>query len=299
MGPRRLSLGVYYKMSEYHAMVLMILSSIPSPTSGTMAIGSLRLTAYGLMIALGVVAGASLASRRLSRGGAGTPEDMSSIATWAVVSGLVGARLYHVATSWGSFSEDLGKIPMIWKGGLGIPGGLLGGVLGGIYATRRRHVPVGPLLTAVAPAVPLAQSIGRWGNWWNQELFGRATNLPWALEISDDKLPAGYASGTTFHPTFLYESLWNLGLCLFLIQLDRRMPLRPGRLFAVYLAGYFAGRFWIEGLRIDPAHVFVGLRLNQWVAALVFVGAVGFLIVDRWRSRSEQRPAAYFQERVS
>ena len=271
-------------------MVLTFLATIPSPTSGTLAIGSLRLTAYGMMIAIGVVAGVSLASRRLQRSGAGTPEDMSSIATWAVVSGIVGARLYHVATSWSSFSDDFGKIPMIWKGGLGIPGGLLGGVLGGIYATRRREVRIGSLLTAVAPAVPLGQSIGRWGNWWNQELFGRATNLPWALEISDDKLPPGYASGTTFHPAFLYESLWNLGLCLALIQLDRRVPLRPGRLFSVYLAGYFAGRFWIEGLRIDPAQVFAGLRLNQWVAALVVIASVGFLIVDGWRSRSQPVP---------
>ncbi len=278
----------------------MILASIPSPTSGTMAIGSLRLTAYGMMIAIGVVAGVSMASRRLLRSGAGTPEDMSSIAMWAVVSGVVGARLYHVATSWSSFSDDFGKIPMIWQGGLGIPGGLLGGVLGGIYASRRCHVRVGSLLTAVAPAVPLAQSIGRWGNWWNQELFGRATNLPWALEISDDKLPSGYASGTTFHPTFLYESLWNLALCLALVQLDRRVPLRPGRLFGVYLAGYFAGRFWIEGLRIDPAKVFAGLRLNQWVAVLVVIASVGFLIVDRWRSRIGQRPPAVSsRERVS
>ena len=279
----------------------MFLASIPSPTSGSMAIGSLRLTAYGLMIAIGVIAAVSLASRRLTKSGAGTPEDMSSIAMWAVISGLVGARLYHVATDWSSFNGDLGRIPMIWKGGLGIPGGLLGGTLGGIYATRRRHVRIGPLLTAVAPAVPLAQSIGRWGNWWNQELFGRATNLPWALEISDDKLPTGYVSGTTFHPTFLYESIWNLGLCLFLIQLDRRTSLRPGRLFGVYLAGYFAGRFWIEGLRIDPAHVVAGLRLNQWVAAAVFISSIVFLVIDQRRGQSEHQLAVAesTSERVS
>lgn len=166
---------------------------------------------------------------------------MSSIATWAVIGGIVGARLYHVVTDWNAFSSDLSRIPMIWKGGLGIPGGLLGGVLCGVYRARRRGVWIPELLTAAAPAIPLAQSIGRWGNWWNQELFGRATTLPWALQISDDKLPAGYSSGTTFHPTFLYESRWNLALCLVLIQIDRRMSLRPGRLFAVYLAGYFSG----------------------------------------------------------
>ena len=259
-------------------------SSIPSPTTGTMAIGSLRVTAYGLMIALGVVAGVSLAGRRLTKSGSGTRDDISSIATWAVIGGIVGARVYHVVTDWSAFSGDLERIPMIWKGGLGIPGGLLGGLLGGVYRARRRGVPIPELLTATAPAVALAQSIGRWGNWWNQELFGRATTLPWALRISDDKLPDGYPSGTTFHPTFLYESLWSLALCILLIHIDRRMRLRPGRLFAVYLGGYFTGRFWIEGLRIDPAHVLGGLRLNQWVAAMVVVATVEFLLLD-WRSR--------------
>ena len=256
-----------------------------------MAIGSLRVTAYGFMLALGVVAAVSLAGRRLTKSDAGTRDDMSSIGTWAVIAGIVGARLYHVATDWSAFSGDLVRIPMIWKGGLGIPGGLLGGVLGGVYGARRRGVPIPELLTAATPAVPLAQSIGRWGNWWNQELFGRATTLPWALRISDDKLPAGYPSGTTFHPTFLYESLWNLALCIVLLQIDRRKPLKPGRLFAVYLAGYFAGRFWIEGLRIDPAHVVGGLRLNQWVAAMVVVASVEFLLLDR-RSRREDVAAA-------
>ncbi len=260
-------------------------SSIPSPTSGTLAIGSLRLTAYGLMIALGILAAVALAGRRLARSGAGTRDDMSSIATWAVIGGIVGARLYHVATDWSSFSGDLGRIPMIWKGGLGIPGGLLGGVAFGAYGARRRGVPIRELLTAAAPAVALGQSIGRWGNWWNQELFGRATTLPWALQISDDRLPAGYPSGTTFHPTFLYESLWSLALCLLLLQLDRRVSLKPGRLFVVYLAGYFLGRFWIEGLRIDPAHVIGGLRLNQWVAAAVVVLSIAFLVFDRRNPR--------------
>ena len=260
-------------------------SSIPSPTSGTLAIGSLRLTAYGLMIALGILAAVALAGRRLARSGAGTRDDMSSIATWAVIGGIVGARLYHVATDWSSFSGDLGRIPMIWKGGLGIPGGLVGGVACGAYGARRRGVPIRELLTAAAPAVALGQSIGRWGNWWNQELFGRATTLPWALQISDDRLPAGYPSGTTFHPTFLYESLWSLALCLLLLQLERRVPLKPGRLFVVYLAGYFLGRFWIEGLRIDTAHVIGGLRLNQWVAAAVVVLSIAFLVFDRRNPR--------------
>ncbi|MEQ1699600.1 MAG: prolipoprotein diacylglyceryl transferase [Ilumatobacteraceae bacterium] len=263
----------------------MIVASIPSPSSGTLSIGPLRLTAYGLMIALGIIAAVWLAGRRLERSGAGTRDDMSSIAMWGVVGGVVGARLYHVATDWSRFSDDLGRIPLIWKGGLGIPGGLIGGVAVGYFAAKRRGVPFPELLTAVAPAIPLAQSIGRWGNWWNQELFGRATDLPWALQISDDKLPTGYAPGTTFHPTFLYESLWNLALCVALSQIERRWNLRPGRLFAVYLAGYFTGRIWIEGLRIDPAHVIGPLRLNQWVSIVVVFAAVGYLVIDRRRAR--------------
>lgn len=263
--------------------MLAFLASIPSPASGTLSIGPLRLSAYGLMIALGIMAAVSLAGRRLERSHAGTRDDMSSIAVWAVIGGVIGARLYHVATDWDRFSNDLGRIPLIWKGGLGIPGGLLAGVAVGIYAARRRGVATAELLTSVAPAIPLAQSIGRWGNWWNQELFGRATNLPWALRISDTNLPAGYASGTTFHPTFLYESIWNVALCVLLVRIERRWKLGPGRLFALYLVGYFAGRFWIEGLRIDPAHLIGGLRLNQWVAIAVCTIAAGYLVAD-WRN---------------
>ena len=262
----------------------MIVASIPSPSSGTLSIGPLRLTAYGLMIALGIITAVWLAGRRLERSGADTRDDMSSIAVWGVVGGVVGARLYHVATDWSRFSDDLGRIPLIWKGGLGIPGGLIGGVAVSFFAAKRSGVPFPELLTAVAPAIPLAQSIGRWGNWWNQELFGRATDLPWALQISDNKLPAGYASDTTFHPTFLYESMWNLALCVALLQIERRWRLRPGRLFALYLVGYFTGRVWIEGLRIDPAHVIGPLRLNQWVSIGVVLAAVGYLVVDRQRA---------------
>jgi prolipoprotein diacylglyceryl transferase len=260
-----------------------LLGSIPSPSTGTLGIGPLQLNAYGLMIALGVVVATWLASRRLVRSGSGTADDMQSIAVWSVIGGVLGARLYHVVTDWSSFSDDLSRIPLIWKGGLGIPGGLLGGVLAGAYIVRRRGLDAAMVLTAVAPAIPLAQSIGRWGNWWNQELYGRATSLPWALEISDANLPPGAATGTTFHPTFLYESLWTLALCGSLLLIDRYVRLRPGRLFAFYLVGYFLGRFLIEGLRIDPAHEFGGLRLNQWVSAAVVIASAVFLIVDRVR----------------
>ena len=266
-------------------------ATLPSPPSGTLDLGPVSLNMYGVMIAVGIVAAVALAGRRLERAGAGTRDDFSSIATWAVVGGLIGARLYHVVTDWSSFADNLGRIPQIWRGGLGIPGGLAGGFAAGLVAGRRRNVPLPQLLSAAAPAIPLAQAIGRWGNWWNQELFGGPTSLPWALEVDAHKVPRQYAPETTFHPTFLYESLWNLALCGALLLVDRRITLRPGRLMAVYLSGYFAGRFWIEGLRIDRAHVIGGLRLNQWVALGVVTAATAFLVVDAVLHRRVSAPA--------
>ncbi len=269
--------------------MLSLVQSLPSPSIGKLSIGPLQLSAYGLMIALGVIAATMLASRRLERIGAGTSEEMQSVAMWSVFGGLIGARLYHVVTAWELFGDDLWRIPMVWKGGLGIPGGLLGGVAAGGFVVRRRGLSLPAVLTAVAPAIPLAQAIGRWGNWWNQELFGRPTTLPWGLEISADKTPSGFSDAVLFHPTFLYESLWSLALCAALLAVDRYRPLRPGRLFALYLAGYFAGRFWIEGLRIDPTHTIGALRLNQWVALIVVVTALGYLAVDARRHRDDDR----------
>jgi prolipoprotein diacylglyceryl transferase len=255
-----------------------LVASIPSPSSGSISIGPLDLRAYGLMIALGVIAAVWLLGRMLERKQVGTADDASSIGVYGVVAGIIGARLYHVATDWERFSDDLGAIPKLWEGGLGIPGGLLFGVFAGMWQAKRRGIPPLVVLTCAAPAIPLAQAIGRWGNWFNQELFGRATDLPWALEIDDDHLPAGYESGTTFHPTFLYESLWNFALAGLLLWIDRRFRMGPGRLFAVYLMGYGAGRFWVEGLRIDPADEIAGLRFNQWVAlAAVVAGAIWLL----------------------
>jgi prolipoprotein diacylglyceryl transferase len=264
------------------------LAAIPSPSSGELSIGPLDLRAYGLMIALGVVAAVWLFGRRLEAAGIGTREDASAVALWAVPAGIVGARLYHVATDWHRFSDDVWSIFEIWKGGLGIPGGMALGIAVGIWALWRRGIPLGPALTAVAPALPLAQAIGRWGNYFNQELFGRPTDLPWALEIDDDKaIAAGYPPGTTFHPTFLYESLWNLALCGLLIWICKRFRLRPGRLLAVYVLGYGIGRFWVEGLRIDDAKEGGGLRLNQWMALVIAVGAAGYLFVDWLRHRHD------------
>ena len=267
-----------------------VLASIPSPSDGTLDIGPLSIHAYGLMIALGVIAGVWLAGRRLAASGAGTRDDMANIAMWAVAAGVIGARIYYIITDASEPWREPGKWLQIWKGGLGIPGGLILGVLVGMWAAKRRHVDGAMLLTAAAPAIPLSQAIGRWGNWFNQELFGRPTTLPWGLEIDDAHLPEGYPSGTLFHPTFLYESLWNFGLCGVLLLIDKKIRLRPGRLMAVYVVGYSIGRFWVEGLRIDPANSGGGWRLNQWMAVFFFVLSTGYLVIDHLRHRNDPAP---------
>ncbi len=250
-----------------------MLASIPSPSFDSIELGPLSLNLYGLMIALGVVAAVWLFGRRLEERRVGTMDDASAIALWAVLAGVVGARLYHVATDWHRFEDDLAKIPAIWEGGLGIPGGLLLGAPVGLYMAHRRNIPLAVAATCAAPAVPLAQAIGRWGNYFNQELYGRPTDLPWALEIDAAHIDLTvYSIGTTFHPTFLYESLWSLGLCLLLLWIDRRWRPAPGQLFAMYVIGYGVGRFWVEGLRIDAADELAGLRWNQWVAVAAVVG---------------------------
>jgi len=260
------------------------IAGIPSPSSGSLDLGPLKLNAYGAMIALGVVAAVWLGGKRLVARGIGTTDDMSAIAMWGVPFGVIGARLYHVITDWQLFRDNPGAIVQIWKGGLGIWGGIALGTLVGIVVARKRGLPVGLLLTCVAPALPLAQSIGRWGNWFNQELFGRPTTLPWGLEVSASTAQsAGYAAGTQFHPTFLYESIACLLLCGALIVLDNKVPMRAGRLFFFYTAGYTVFRFFIEGLRIDPAHDAGGLRLNQWVSLAVFAASVAVIISMRGR----------------
>lgn len=261
---------------------MIFLASIPSPSSGSIHLGPLKLNAYGMMIALGVIAAMWLWGRRVEARGVATRDDVSAIAMWAVPAGIVGARLYHVITDWSRFSGDLLAIFKVWQGGLGIWGGIALGLVVGIWAARRRGLPIGLLLTCVTPALPLAQSIGRWGNWFNQELFGRPTTLPWALRVSDaNAIAAGYPAGTTFHPTFLYESVASLLLCVALLALDRRVAMRPGRLFFFYTAGYSSYRFFIEGLRIDPAHQIGGWRLNQWVSLVVFVVSVAVIALTR------------------
>lgn len=210
---------------------------------------------------------------------------------WAVPAGLIGARIYHVVTTPERFQESPLRALAIWQGGLGIPGALLAGVVTGLVVARRRGVDLAELLDAVAPALPLAQAIGRWGNWFNQELFGSPTNLPWGLRIDPRHRPAAFADVSTFHPAFLYESLWNLAIVGALLVAERRLRLAAGRLFALYLGGYAAGRLWIEGLRIDPANSLWGLRVNEWAAIGVLLGVAGFLVVTAHRNRSSAKPS--------
>ena len=263
-----------------------LLGVIPSPSSGSIHLGPLRLNAYGLMIAIGVIAAVRIAGRRAEHKGVGTTEDISSIAMWAVPAGVIGGRAYHVLTDYERFQGQWFDAIKIWQGGLGIWGGVTAGVAVGWWCARRRGLDAWWVISCAAPAIAIAQAIGRWGNWFNQELFGRPTTLPWALEVSNNvAVKAGYTAGTTFHPTFLYESVGCVLLAWLLIRLERRINPARGRLFAWYVAGYTVLRFGTESLRIDASHNVGGMRLNQWVAIGVFVTAVLFLAVDRLRSR--------------
>jgi len=261
-----------------------LLGSIPSPSSGVWEILGFRLRAYGLMIALGVVAAVWLAQRRAPTRGI-DPDHFSAIAVWGVIAGLIGARLYHVITDWRSFEDRLADIPLVWKGGLGIPGGMLAGVVVGVWTAKRRGLIGADALDVVVPSLTLAQAIGRIGNWWNQELFGKPTDLPWGLEIDEVNRPAKFADRATFHPAFLYEVLWNLALTALIIFIDRKGVVKRGRLIVVYLVGYGLGRFWIELLRIDSAGHLFGVRVNVWVSIGCIVGGAAALV---WPSRRDQ-----------
>ncbi|MGW3015511.1 prolipoprotein diacylglyceryl transferase [Streptomyces longwoodensis] len=257
----------------------MELAYIPSPSRGVLHLGPVPLRAYAFCIIIGVFVAVWLGNRRwIARGGrAGTVAD---IAVWAVPFGLVGGRLYHVITDYElyfSAGRDWVDAFKVWQGGLGIWGAIALGALGAWIGARRRGIPMPAYADAVAPGIALAQAIGRWGNWFNQELYGRATDVPWALHITssaDGRVP-GY-----YHPTFLYESLWCVGVALLVIWADRRFTLGHGRAFALYVAAYCVGRFWIEYLRVDDAHHVLGLRLNNWTALVVFLLAVAYIVVS-------------------
>ncbi|MHB8464588.1 MAG: prolipoprotein diacylglyceryl transferase [Acidimicrobiales bacterium] len=258
-----------------------MLAYLPSPSSGAIHLGPLQLRAYGLSIAIGVWAAVVVTARRYAQRG-GDPRLISAIAIWAVPAGIVGARIYHVITDYELYFSN-GRNPWdalrIWDGGLGIWGGVLFGVIVGAWVGRRRHADVATLFDCAAPALPLAQAIGRWGNWWNQELFGKPTGLPWGLKIDLAHRPLQYAQFSTFHPTFLYESLWDLCVVGIVLLVGRRMHLRKGSLLAVYVIAYTFGRFFTEYERIDFAHKIGPLRLNDWTSVTVFAAGVVALVM--------------------
>ena len=264
-----------------------LFGTLPSPSANSLSIGPLELRAYGLMIALGALTAVAWSRRRHAARG-GDPEDMSTIALWAIPAGLVGSRLYHVATDWRSFQGRWEDVPALWQGGLGIPGGLMAGVMVGVLVARRRGLSMAGAMDVMVPTIPVAQAIGRWGNWFNQEVFGRPTDLPWALEIDAAHRPSGYSEAATFHPTFLYEGLWNVVLAIFLVRIERRGVLRPGYLVGLWVFGYGLGRLWVEALRVDQASLIVGVRVNTWMAlAAIAVGAV-----VTWIGRTAKSPAS-------
>ena len=265
-------------------------AGIPSPSSAVWYLGPIPVRAYALCILTGVFVAVWWSDRRYRARG-GRPELVLDVAIVAVPAGIVGARLYHVVTSPDDYfgpNGDLARIPQTWQGGLGIWGGIAGGVLAGVLLLRHRGLRVAPVADAVAPTLLVAQAIGRLGNWFNQELYGAPTTLPWGLRIDDAHLPAGstYPPGTLFHPTFLYEALWNLAGAVLLVWIGRRMVARSGvtggRLLWIYLMVYTAGRVWIEMLRIDEAETILGLRLNVWTSIVIFlVGAIGLALTSR------------------
>lgn len=263
----------------------MTLASIPSPAHGVWHLGPLPLRAYALCIITGVVVAVWLGERRwVARGG--RPGDVTEVATWMVPFGIVGGRIYHVVTSpqpyFGTGGHPVRAL-YVWQGGLGIWGAIALGGVGAWVGCRRRGIPLPPFADALAPGIVLAQAIGRFGNYFNQELYGRATNLPWALRIDPAHRPDGMEDQATYHPTFLYEALWDIGVAGLVVWADRRFRLGHGRAFALYVAAYTAGRFWIEGLRVDPANRVLGLRLNEWTSVLVFLGAVAYLVLSARR----------------
>ena len=277
-------------------MPVSLLASIPSPSSGTLELGPLTIHMYGLMLLAGIAACIYITGRRwVARGG--DWDLIFRLAVWGVAAGIVGARLYHLVTSWDDVPDEWWGPFAIWKGGLGVWGGIGLGVIVGAIVAKRDGADVRVLLDCVAPGLLVAQAIGRLGNWWNQELFGRPTDLPWGLEIDPVNRPDDYLADATFHPTFLYEGLWNLLGAGALLLVERRFRIRPPGIFALYVAIYCFGRFWIELLRVDPAHELVGVRINAWVAAVGFLLAVAWFVWIQLGDRRRRRRAARPEEK--
>jgi prolipoprotein diacylglyceryl transferase len=254
-----------------------IVASIPSPSSGEITLGPVTIHAYGLTLLVAIAACVWLTGIRWTRRG-GDWDLVFRVAVWGVAAGIVGARAYHVLTSWDEVPDEWWGVFAVWEGGLGVWGGIALGTLVGAIVVHRAGENVFAFMDAVAPGLLLAQAIGRWGNWFNQELFGKPTDQPWGLEIDLEHRPEQYFDEPTLHPTFLYESIYNLIGVGVLLLVERRFRIRPPGLFALYVAYYTFGRFFEELLRVDPSHEFAGLRLNAWVSIVVFVAAVAFFV---------------------
>jgi prolipoprotein diacylglyceryl transferase len=267
-----------------------VLASIPSPSSGEVTVGGVALHAYGVMLLLGILAAVWLTGRRWTRRG-GDWDLVFRVAMWGVAGGVVGARLDHVVTSWSEVPDPKWQGAFeIWKGGLGVWGGIFGGVLAGAWVVRRSGNSVFGFMDVSAPGILLAQAIGRWGNYFNQELFGKPTDLPWGLEIDVQNRPQQYVADPTFHPLFLYESLWSLLGVGVLLLVDRRFRIRAPGLFALYVAWYTSFRAFEETLRIDPSHHYLGQRLNFWVSVVMFALAIVAFVWSQRRSGEPRRP---------
>ncbi len=274
-------------------MTTTTLAYLPSPSQGVWHLGPLPIRAYALFIIVGIIVALVIGDRRWEARG-GERGVIYDIALWAVPFGLIGGRLYHVITDWQTYFGDGGAgfiaALRIWDGGLGIWGAVALGGLGAWIGCRRRGIPLPAFGDAIAPGIVLAQAIGRLGNYFNQELYGRPTTLPWGLEIYERQdasgavsphLVNGVSTGQlveVVHPTFLYELLWNLLVFAVLIWVDRRFKIGHGRLFALYVAGYCLGRFWIELMRSDVATDIAGVRINSFTSMFVFIGAVVYIM---------------------
>ena len=274
----------------------MTLAYIPSPTISQFSIGPVTIHIYALCILMGIVLAVWITTTRWKKLG-GNFDQVLDITLVSVPAGIIGARLYHIITTLERFfgpDGDWAEMFRIWNGGLGIWGGVLFGALAAWAWCRHKHYPMALLADAIAPGLLVAQAVGRLGNWFNQELYGAPTTLPWGLKLNMEGTAIGHSeqcydgatcpSGTLFHPTFLYEMIWNLIGAAIIVYIGSKAmkKLKAGSLFAVYIMWYTLGRTWIESLRIDYAHEFLGVRINVWVSMAVFVlGAVSFIVVQQ------------------
>ncbi|MBG6218395.1 prolipoprotein diacylglyceryl transferase [Arthrobacter sp. CAN_A6] len=290
------------------SIAMTLPASIPSPPAewASFELGPLVIHAYALCILLGIILALLLTQKRFTRYG-GNGDAIWDVAIWAIPFGIIGGRLYHVFSSPDAYfgpDGDPVRAFYIWQGGLGIWGAVALGAVGAWIGCRRAGVRLAAFADAAAPGLLLAQAVGRWGNWFNQELFGGPTDLPWGLEIdpSNANFPADADPGTLFHPTFLYESLWNLAGVAILLLVDRRLRLRGGRMFWLYAAYYTLGRVWIEALRIDDAEMItlfgVTQRLNVWTSILIFIVAVAILVYLSMRQDKKDETAVYLPGRA-